>query len=60
MVSRMKISSGQKTPQDALDAWPSSPGHRKIIENSSYTHTGLGFKEGSGGRIYWTQIFLKI
>ncbi len=54
------IAMGQKTAQAAFDSWMSSPGHRAIIENPRYTHTGLGQAKNFDGTIYWTAIFLEL
>jgi len=48
------IAYGQKTPQQVVDAWMNSSGHRANILNSSYTEIGVGY-EPSGN--YWTQMF---
>ncbi|MBR4030322.1 MAG: hypothetical protein IKJ06_02880 [Clostridia bacterium] len=47
------IAMGQKTPQQVVEAWMNSEGHRKNILNASFTKMGLG-KEGN----YWTQLFI--
>ena len=54
------VAMGQKTPKEVLDAWLNSPPHREAIENPDWTHTGLGLASSSSGRLYWTQMFLKI
>jgi uncharacterized YkwD family protein len=47
------IAKGQTTPQQVVNDWMNSEGHRKNILSSSYTQMGLGY---SGG--YWAQIFI--
>ena len=37
----------------------SSAGHKSNIEQPRYTHTGVAFKQTSGGTSYWTQIFFE-
>ncbi|MGM7680697.1 CAP domain-containing protein [Cytobacillus sp. Hm23] len=49
------IAYGQKTPQDVVNAWMNSEGHRKNILNSSFTHIGVGYVEQGN---YWTQMFI--
>jgi uncharacterized protein YkwD len=54
------VASGYKTPQAVFDGWIKSLTHKSKIENSRYTHTGMGFAKSSTGVIYWTQIFLEV
>ncbi len=49
------IAQGQKTPEEVVQAWMDSPGHRANIMNASYTHIGVGYS-ASGN--YWTQQFI--
>ena len=49
------IAKGQLTPQDVVNAWMNSSGHRANILNSAYTKIGVGYVES--GR-YWTQMFI--
>lgn len=51
---------GHDGPKDVFEGWMSSPGHRKNIENSHYTHSGMGFAISEKGHIYWTQIFIEV
>ena len=51
------IAYGQKTPQQVVDAWMNSSGHRANILNASYTKIGVGcYKNGS--TYYWSQLFI--
>ena len=54
------VARGQRTSEEAFNAWLSSPPHRKTIEDRSYTHTGLAQAVSAAGVVYWTQIFLRI
>lgn len=54
------VAMGQDDAKEVFDAWMNSPSHRGAIEDARYTHSGLGFYEDILGRIYWTQIFLKV
>jgi uncharacterized protein YkwD len=54
------VARGQKTPEEALEAWLSSPPHRKSLENPAWTHTGIGISTSASGQVYWTQMFLKV
>lgn len=49
------IAKGQRTPQEVVNAWMNSEGHRKNILSSNFTHIGVGYvAEGN----YWTQQFI--
>ena len=50
------IARGQKTPQDVVNAWMNSSGHRANILNSSYNTIGVGYVKSGN---YWTQMFIK-
>jgi len=49
------IAKGQRNPQEVVDAWMNSAGHRKNILNENFTHIGVGFEENSN---VWTQQFI--
>ncbi len=51
------IAQGQRTPQQVVQAWMDSPGHRQNIMNASYTHIGVGFVQNG---YYWTQQFIQL
>lgn len=51
------IAYGQKTPEDVVNAWMNSSGHRANILNSSYTTIGVGCYK-SGNTYYWSQLFI--
>ena len=53
------VAQGQATPAAVLKAWKNSLGHRKVMLESRYTHTGIGVVRGINGTLYWTQIFLE-
>ena len=50
------IAKGQSTPEQVVQAWMDSPGHRENIMNSNYTHIGVGYVNGGH---YWTQQFIQ-
>lgn len=54
------VARGQETAEAVLESWLSSPPHKKSIENPDWTHTGIGVSKSSDGRIYWTQMFIRI
>lgn len=49
------IAMGQKTPQEVVNGWMNSPGHRANILNKNYTEIGVGFVANGN---YWTQEFI--
>lgn len=50
------IAYGQRSPQEVVNGWMNSPGHRANILNSSFGKIGIGVYQ-SKGVIYWTQLF---
>ena len=53
------IAAGQPTPQDVVNAWINSDGHRKNILNANFTRIGVGFIYDASGKYvyYWSQEF---
>lgn len=51
------IAWGQSSPEQVMDSWMNSPGHRANILNADYTKLGVGCVQNSG-RYYWTQMFI--
>ncbi|MGC6173860.1 CAP domain-containing protein [Lacrimispora sp. 38-1] len=51
------IAWGQKTPQEVMNAWMNSAGHRANILNKSFTHIGVGNVQNGAGTQYWVQLF---
>lgn len=49
------LARGQKTPEQVVNAWMNSPGHRKNILNPYYTQIGVGYVADGN---YWTQHFI--
>lgn len=49
------IAKGQRTPQEVVNAWMNSSGHRANILNSSFTKIGVGYVANGN---YWTQMFI--
>ncbi len=50
------IAYGQKSPEDVVNAWMNSPGHRANIMNKNFTTIGVGCYK-SGNTYYWSQFF---
>lgn len=53
------IASGQDTPQEVVNAWMNSEGHRANILSPNFTKIGVGYVTNSKGTPYWTQMFAK-
>lgn len=49
------IAQGQTSPEQVVNAWMNSPGHRANILNGEYTHIGVGYVENGN---HWTQMFI--
>ncbi|QED48278.1 CAP domain-containing protein [Cytobacillus dafuensis] len=49
------IAMGQRTPEEVVNAWMNSEGHRKNILNPSFTNIGVGYVADGN---YWTQQFI--
>lgn len=47
------IAKGQRNPQEVMDAWMNSTGHRENILNSNYTKIGVAYYNGE-----WVQEFI--
>jgi uncharacterized YkwD family protein len=48
------IAKGQKTPEEVMNAWMNSPGHRANILKPEYDSIGVGFYQSA-----WVQMFIK-
>ena len=49
------IAMGQRSPEEVVQAWMNSQGHRENIMNPNFTHIGIGhITQGN----YWTQMFI--
>lgn len=51
------LAAGQRSPQQVVNAWMTSPGHRRNILNCGYRSTGIGVATGGSYGVYWTQQF---
>jgi uncharacterized YkwD family protein len=49
------IAKGQKTPEEVVQAWMNSEGHRANILSNKFTHIGVGHVANGN---YWTQQFI--
>ena len=50
------IAKGQPTPEEVVNAWMNSEGHRENILNGSFTHIGVGYLDDGN---VWTQQFIQ-
>ncbi|GLH63375.1 CAP domain-containing protein [Parageobacillus sp. G301] len=57
-ITGENIAAGQRTPQEVVNSWMNSPGHRANILNRNFTHTGVGYARGGSYGHYWTQMFI--
>ena len=51
------IAAGQRTPEQVMNGWMNSPGHRQNIMGP-YTHIGVGYYVDKNGRMNWVQLFI--
>jgi uncharacterized protein YkwD len=50
---------GQRTPNEVIQSWMGSSGHRANILGSQFTEIGIGYATDSAGRPYYTQVFAR-
>lgn len=53
------IAYGQTTPEQVMNSWMNSSGHRANILNADFTSIGVGYTQSSSGTPYWTQLFFR-
>ena len=51
------IAWGQRTPEQVVNAWMNSAGHRANIMNPNFTTIGVGYYQNANGTNYWCQLF---
>lgn len=52
------VAYGNLTPEQLVQMWMDSAGHRANILNAAFTHLGVGDVMTSTGRVYGVQVFL--
>lgn len=52
------IAAGQASPEDVVESWMNSQGHRDNILNPKLKELGVGLARGGEYGIYWTQNFV--
>ncbi len=53
------IAWGQRSPEEVMNAWMNSSGHRANIMNPNFTTIGVGYYENINGTDYWCQLFTR-
>lgn len=53
------IAYGQSSPEEVMNGWMNSPGHRANILNANFTQIGVGIAKKANGQLYWTQTFTR-
>lgn len=53
------IAAGQKTPEEVMNSWMNSSGHKANILNKNYTQLGVGYVKGGQYGTEWVQLFIK-
>lgn len=48
------IAQGQRSPEEVMNSWMNSSGHRANILNNQFNQIGVGYNNG-----YWVQMFVK-
>jgi len=52
------IAAGHNSPEEVVEAWMNSEGHRKNILNPDYSRIGIGYLQSGGTHsTYWVQLF---
>lgn len=51
------IAWGQKSPEQVMNGWMNSEGHRANILNKNYKNIGVGYYQNEKGVNYWVQLF---
>jgi uncharacterized protein YkwD len=51
------LAAGPTTPEQVVEGWMNSPGHRHNILLPEFTHLGVGVRLGGQYAVYWVQVF---
>lgn len=57
MYAAENIAYGQNSPEEVVETWMNSEGHKQNILSNKYNHIGVGVAQNERGIIYWTQTF---
>lgn len=57
--SRMaeNVAAGQQSPEQVMQSWMQSPGHRANVLDPALTSIGVGVEQDAEGQQYWSQSF---
>jgi uncharacterized protein YkwD len=50
------VAAGQSTPDEVVNAWMNSGGHRANILHNAVVHIGVAAAKDANGRTYWTML----
>lgn len=53
------IAYGQKSPEEVMQSWLKSSGHKNNILNNRLTEIGCGMSLAGNGKLYWCVCFAK-
>ncbi len=51
------VAGGPRTPEEAVETWMNSEGHKANILNPNFKEIGLGIAKSGDGGMYYTQVF---
>ncbi len=51
------IAYGQRSPEEVMEGWMNSSGHRANILNANFTSIGVGYYQAANSVKYWSQMF---
>ncbi|KIT15425.1 CAP domain-containing protein [Jannaschia aquimarina] len=53
------VAAGQQSARDVVQAWMTSPGHRRNIMIRQAEDVGIGVASDASGRLYWTMVLAR-
>ena len=56
-IAAENLAMRQPSPEDVVEAWMNSKGHRANILNGDFKFIGIGVELDGNGKFYWTQHF---
>ena len=57
MAAGENIAAGQTSPEEVMNSWMHSSGHKANILNGRFGHIGVGLAQGGSYGYYWVQMF---
>lgn len=52
------VAYGYRTPEEVMEGWMDSEGHRANILGEKYGSVGIGYFKDGSGQAYWAQLFV--